>query len=96
MWGELCNLFGSTPLFFTVESERGMACTALSIFGSQALFLYPWSFTGPDPHVGRAVKIKYYLLLGGQVWLILEFSIEKPTVTHLNHILQNQFYQKLR
>lgn len=37
------------------------------------------------------------LLLGGQVWLILEFNTEKPSVvTYLNHILQNHFDQNLR
>lgn len=40
---------------------------SLSIFGNQALILYPWSFTGPDSLVGRAVGIKRYLFLGGQV-----------------------------
>ena len=43
--------------------------------------------------VEEGVELKCDTLLGGQVWLILEFSTEKPIATYLSHILQNQFYQ---
>lgn len=53
---------------------------SLSIFGNQVLLLQPWSLTGPYPCVGRAMEIKCYLLLGGQVRQTLKFNTEKSTV----------------
>lgn len=105
----LCNTFAfSLPYcspgrrsdfsHYGVGERNGMYCSALFPFplGTRLCFSLPGVLQARSS-CGKGCGEQMLLLLGGQVWLILDSNTEKPSVvTYLNHILQNHFDQNLR